>query len=68
MGAQPPAPRLDLVVGALNGDKARFVVIGGFAVIAHRAEHLSAVTDGGLVDLVREGAPPLDFHTVAERD
>ena len=112
MGATPPAPRLDSVVEALNVAGARFVVIGGFAVIAHRyvratvdcyllvpddadndgrivtamrklagirasdgapvqpellsgAEHLRVLSDAGLVDLLREGVPPLDFATVA---
>jgi hypothetical protein len=91
---------------------ARFVVIGGFAVIANRfvratedvdflvpddpandervlvalrelsavrqrdavavrdehllgQEHLRVITDAGLIDLLRGGAPPLDFETVA---
>jgi hypothetical protein len=111
MGATPPSPRLDSVVEALNAAHARFVVIGGFAVIAHRyvratvdcdllipedadnderivtalkklgarrasdgapvqpellrgAEHLRVLSDAGLVDLLREGVPPLDFDTV----
>ena len=112
MGATPPAPRLDSLVEALNAAGARFVVIRGFAVIAHRyvratvdcdllipddadnderimtalmklgasrasdgaplqpeplrgAEHLRVVSDAGLVVLLREGVPPLDFDTVA---
>jgi hypothetical protein len=112
VSAQPGPPRLDLVVPALNASGARFVVIGGFAVIAHRfvratrdidilvpddaendgrvvrgltslnaarahdgapladdhlrgAAHLRALTDGGLVDVVREGVAPLDFDTVS---
>ena len=31
----------------------------------HGHEHLRALTDAGLVDLFRGGAPPLDFATVA---
>jgi hypothetical protein len=112
MSATPPPPRLDSVVEAFNAAGARFVVIGGFAVIAHRyvratvdsdllipndvanderithalselgasrasdraplqpellrgAEHLRVLSDAGLVDLLREGVPPLDFETVA---
>jgi len=111
MSTAAPAPRLDAVAGALTRAEARFVVIGGFAVIAHRhvratrdidllipdderndrkviaalsslngvrasdrrpladdlligAAHLRALTDGGLVDIVREGVAPLDFETV----
>lgn len=91
---------------------ARFVVIGGFAVIANRfvratedvdflvpddlendrrvlvalralnavrhrdeaplrdehligQEHLRVISDAGLIDVIRAGAPPLDFETVA---
>jgi hypothetical protein len=113
MSAAAPAPRLDAVVGALAAAEARFVVIGGFAVIAHRhvratrdidllipddaendrrvlaaltslrgtrawdhkpleddalagVPHLRAVTEGGLLDIVREGVAPLDFETVAQ--
>lgn len=113
MSAAAPAPRLDAVVGALVAAEARFVVIGGFAVIAHRhvratrdidllipddaendrrvlaalislrgvrawdakaldgdelekTTHLRAITDGGLVDIVREGVAPLDFETVSQ--
>ncbi|MBA2505301.1 MAG: hypothetical protein H0V29_05065 [Thermoleophilaceae bacterium] len=29
------------------------------------ADHVRVLTDGGLVDLVREGVPPLDFESVA---
>ena len=36
------------------GAGARFVVIGG----------LRALTDAGLIDIVRGGVPPLDFDTV----
>lgn len=36
MSAGPPSPRLDEVVAALNGAGAQFVLIGGFAVVAHR--------------------------------
>jgi len=113
MAGGPPDPDLRAVTGALVAAGARFVVIGGFAVIAHRhvratedvdllipdgerddarcleglgalearrldtgrsvastdlvgREHLRACTRGGLVDLVREGAPPLDFASVSE--
>ncbi|HEY1357216.1 MAG TPA: hypothetical protein VGF21_02825 [Thermoleophilaceae bacterium] len=112
MSAAAPPPRLDAVVRALVGAGARFVVIGGFAVIAHgyvRATrdidllipddvdndrsvlagltslggtrawdgkpldeddlvgvpHLRALSEGGLLDIVREGVAPLDFETVA---
>jgi hypothetical protein len=108
----PPDPQLDAVTGALLGTGAAFVVIGGFAVIAHdyvRATedvdllipaddandercssalaqldarwandgspltrrpvtgraHSRLLTSAGLVDLLREGEPPLDFATVA---
>lgn len=96
------------------GEGARFVVIGGFAVIANRfvratedvdllvpddvdndrrivaalqrlegrrlrdleevrddhligVEHLRALTDAGIVDVLRGGAPPLDYETVEHR-
>ena len=105
-------PELDTVAAALVAEGARFVVIGGFAVIAHRyvratedvdvlvpadagndrrviaalrrlegvrhhdgeplrddhligCEHLRTRTAAGMVDVVREGVPPLDFETVA---
>ena len=35
MGATLPPPRLELIVDELIASDARFVVIGGFAVIAH---------------------------------
>lgn len=106
-----PDPDLRGVVAALLEAGARFVVIGGFAVIANdyvRAtedvdllipddpsndvaldggllsvnaawsdgrpfaagalggrEHSRLVTSVGIMDLLREGAPPLDFDTVA---
>jgi hypothetical protein len=107
-----PDPELDAITAAFLTSGARFVVIGGFAVIAHdyvRAtedvdllvpddedndrrchaalasmqavwahgrgepaplsligrDHSRVVTSKGLVDLLREGAPPLDFATVA---
>lgn len=107
-----PDPELDAVTAAFLDAGARFVVIGGFAVIAHdyvRAtedvdllipedqendrlctaalaslnavwaadgwpldrrsvvgrDHSRLLTDRGLVDLLREGLPPLDFATVA---
>jgi hypothetical protein len=107
-----PDPELDAAVAALVGEGARFVVIGGFAVIANRfvratedidllvpddadndrrviaalrrlhgvrhhdseplrAEHLGghphlrALTDAGMIDVMRGGLPPLDFDTVA---
>lgn len=109
-----PPPDLAAVTAAFLGAGARFVVIGGFAVIANRhvratrdvdllipddplndaacvvaldgldavrtrddrpvdvsmlegSAHLRAVGRGGLIDLVREGAPPLDYATVASR-
>jgi hypothetical protein len=111
MSPSDPGPDLGRVTGAFTAAGARFVVIGGFAVIAHDyvratedvdllvpdgdaddervAEALAAlgarwadgtpladralhdrphsrlVTDAGLVDLLREGEPPLDFATVA---
>lgn len=109
-----PDPQLDEVARAMVRAGARFVVIGGFAVIANRyvratedvdllipddesndrqilaaldglhavragsdtsvseehllgQEHLRVLTEAGLVDLVREGEPPLDFETVASQ-
>jgi hypothetical protein len=107
-----PEPDLRAVTAALVGAAARFVVIGGFAVVAHRhvratedvdllipdgerddarcltglrtleavrldtglpvkerdlagRQHLRVRGRGGLVDLVREGPPPLDFASVS---
>ena len=107
----PLDPKLDVAAAAMVGAGARFVVIGGFAVIANRfvratedvdflvpddpandrrvlaalralaavrqrdeaplrdehllgQNHLRAVTDAGLIDIVRGGVPPLDFETV----
>ena len=107
-----PDPELDVAAAAMVGEGARFVVIGGFAVIANRfvratedidflvpddeandrrvlaallglggvrqrdseplrpehligQTHLRAVTDAGMVDVMRGGLPPLDFDTVA---
>ena len=107
-----PDPELDAVTAAFLAAGAHFVVIGGFAVIAHEyvratedvdllvpsdadndgrceqalaslgavwasdgtpvgqgsllgREHSRLLTERGLVDLLREGAPPLDFATVA---
>jgi hypothetical protein len=97
-------PDLTGVVAAFRAAAARCVVIGGFAVIAHRViratedvdllipddeandarvlealralgadvdpgrlsgrEHLRVDTRAGQVDLLREGAPPLDFPSV----
>ena len=106
MSAGPDLPR---VAAAFNDDGARYVVIGGFAVIAHQyvratedvdpdpgrrgqrrtrplraraararmrdggavtpaalaeREHLRVDSDAGIVDLLRAGAPPLDFESV----
>lgn len=108
----PPEPRLDEAAAAFVAADAKFVVIGGFAVIANRfvratedvdflvpddsgndarvlaalrelhgvrmrdeaplrdehllgQTHLRALTGAGIVDVVREGLPPLDFDTVA---
>jgi uncharacterized nucleotidyltransferase DUF6036 len=107
-------PELDVAAAALVGGGARFVVIGGFAVIANRyvratedidllvpddadndlrviaalrgldgvrqqddaplqeehllgREHLRARTSAGLIDVLREGVPPLDYETVEQR-
>ena len=112
ISVQVPDPELDAITAAFLSAGAEFVVIGGFAVIAHdyvRATedvdllipaddendgrcksaltalgavwadggeafesrdligrpHSRLLTRRGLVDLVREGAPPLDFATVA---
>ncbi len=109
--AASPAPDLEAVTTAFLAARARFVVVGGFAVIAHRVvratrdvdllipgdevndaaclaalrelgatrerdgapmapelldrvSHLRATGNGGIVDLIREGEPPLDFATV----
>lgn len=108
-----PDPELDAVTAAFLGAEAKFVVIGGFAVIAHEyvratedvdllipedpandercegalasleavwasdgtplskrrvvgRDHSRLLTRCGLVDLLREGSPPLDFATVAK--
>ena len=105
-------PELDVAAAAMVAEGAKFVVIGGFAVIANRfvratvdidflvpdeeqndrcvvnallrlngvrhrdakplrpehlirQTHLRAVTDAGIVDIMRGGLPPLDFETVA---
>lgn len=111
--AEPlPAPDLDGVTAAFIATGARFVVVGGFAVIANRyvratedvdllipdelandercaaalgdlaahrtrdgrpadltllagSPHLRVRTRAGLVDLIREGEPPLDYATAA---
>lgn len=113
MSPPTPDPELDAITRALLRTGARFVVIGGFAVIAHQyvratqdvdllvpaedddndrlleqalsglnavwahdgsplqgraltgREHARLLTSHGLVDILREGAPPLDFATVA---
>jgi len=109
---RPPDPELDAAAAAMVGEGARFVVIGGFAVIANRfvratedidflvpdeeandrrvlaallrlggvrlrdseplrpehligQSHLRAVTEAGIVDVMRGGLPPLDYDTVA---
>lgn len=106
-------PDLAAITAAFLSAKARFVVIGGFAVIANRhiratrdvdllipasrendaaclialrdldairerdgaavtaelldgTTHLRVSTRAGIVDLVREGDPPLDFETVID--
>lgn len=108
----PPDPKLDVAAGAMVAAGARFVVIGGFAVIANRfvratedvdflvpddvandrrvltalraldavrqrdgvplldehllgQTHLRAITNAGVIDVLRGGLPPLDFETVA---
>lgn len=64
----PPDPELDVAASALVEEGARFVVVGGFAVIANRFVRATEdVTSAGLVDLLRGGEPPLDFETVAAR-
>lgn len=111
MGKMTVDPDLRKTTAALLAAGARFVVIGGFAVIAHdyvRAtedvdllipsnrvndaaldnaltslharwstgapfvpgalgdrEHARLHTDAGQIDLLREGAPPLDFESVS---
>jgi len=107
-------PELDVAASALVAEKARFVVVGGFSVIANRfvratedidflipedeendrrvlaglrkldgvrsrdgeplmdrdllgRSHLRAMTRAGLIDVIRGGAPPLDYETVEER-
>ena len=109
-----PDPELDVAAATMVDEGARFVVIGGFAVIANRfvratedidllvpddeendrrvlaallrlggvryrdsealrpehligQAHLRALTDAGIVDILRGGLPPLDFDTVAAR-
>ncbi len=106
-------PDLEALTGTLLGGNAKFVVIGGFAVIANRyvrgtedidllipeeaandralelvleglqarwfnddrplqldqlsgRDHSRLRTPHGVVDLLREGSPPLDFATVIE--
>lgn len=108
----PLDPKLDVAAGAMVEAGARFVVIGGFAVIANRfvratedvdflvpddpandllvlaalrqlngvrqrddaplrdehlleKTHLRAITDAGVIDIMRGGVQPLDFETVA---
>ncbi len=105
-------PDLEAVTGAFAAAGARFVVVGGFAVVANRhvratrdvdllipydrandercvaalsalralrtrdrrtvalellagSSHLRVDTDGGLIDLIREGEPPLDYASAA---
>jgi hypothetical protein len=75
MSAAPDPVRL---ARALNDAGARYLVIGGFAVIAQQyvrateapnevelagVAHLRLDTSAGPVDLVREGDPPLDFDS-----
>lgn len=107
-------PELDVAVTAMLAEGARFVVVGGFAVIANRfvratedidflvpdsvendrrvlaallklggvrlrdqavlsAEHLigqahlRAVTQAGVIDIIRGGLAPLDYDTVEQR-
>jgi hypothetical protein len=60
MGAPVQAPRLDVVVEALNATAARFVIIGGFAVIAHR--YVRATRD---IDLLVPDDERNDRHVVA---
>lgn len=64
MTAAPLDPDLRGVVAAFVAAQARFVVIGGFAVVAHR--RVRATEDVDL--LVPEDAandPPLDFATAS---
>ncbi len=107
----PADPDLRAATAALTGAGARFVIIGGFAVVAHQyvratedvdllipadsandarldvallslgaswdetteftagqlagREHSRLRTRAGRLDLLREGAPPLDFGSVA---
>lgn len=108
----PRDPELDVAAKAMVDAGARFVVIGGFAVIANRfvratedvdllvpddpandrrvlaalralksvrqrdeaplveehligQEHLRVIGEAGVIDVIREGVPPLDFETVA---
>lgn len=110
----PPDPELDVAATAMVASRARFVVVGGFALIANRfvratedidflvpdsddndrrvlaalvslegvrlrdeeplleehlvgQAHLRARTRAGLVDVLRGGAPPLDYDTVETR-
>jgi hypothetical protein len=77
MPADPlQAPDLAAITAAFLTAGAEFVVIGGFAARARDgvpvaremlvgSTHLRASTRSGIVDLVREGVPPLDYATVA---
>ncbi len=112
MPAALPEPDLARALAALNAAGARYVVIGGFAVIANAhvratedvdllvpdelddarslaaaaaalegvvlprgdavsaerigaADHLRLRTAAGLLDILKEGAPPLDYESVA---
>lgn len=105
-------PDLEAVAGAFSRAEVRFVLVGGFAVVANRhvratrdvdllipddrandercvsalgalralrardrrpvdlellhgSSHLRVDTEGGLVDLIREGEPPLDYASAA---
>lgn len=107
-------PELDVAVTAMLAEGARFVVVGGFAVIANRfvratedidflvpdsvendrrvlaalvklggvrlrdqavlseehlieQAHLRAVTQAGVIDIIRGGLAPLDYDTVKQR-
>jgi hypothetical protein len=107
-------PKLDLAAPAMVREGARFVLVGGFAVIANRfvratedidflvpdddendrrvlaalqalggvrlrddapladdhligKTHLTAMTEAGVIDIIRGGLAPLDYETVAER-
>ncbi|MBA3420739.1 MAG: hypothetical protein H0U12_02410 [Thermoleophilaceae bacterium] len=112
MAERIPPPELRAVTAAFLAAAVKFVVVGGFAVIANRyvratqdvdllvpddrsndercasalgalqairtrdrrpadlelvaaSPHLRVQTDAGLVDLIREGEPPLDYATAA---